>query len=333
MSKTNKRVAVLGSTAFSATDFIDLLLEEGGYDILGISRSPESGPVMLPHLRHGPDHYEFKQIHMVDEMDRVIAALDDFRPDYVVNFAAQGEVPSSFEHPEAHFRTNTLAMVELTNALRQRDWLTRYVHISTPEVYGSCAGGVSEDQPMNPSSPYAASKGAADMFMNILYKTYGFPVVWIRGTNVYGPHQQLYRIIPRTAIYIKLGRTLRLDGGGVAVKSFIHIRDSSRGTKLAMEQGEDGLIYHLAPDRGRTVREVVEMVCHKMAADFDTVVEMGPERTGQDKAYVLDSTRAETTLGWQPTISFDDGVGGVIDWINDNWAEISKMDLGYEFKA
>ncbi|HLO75653.1 MAG TPA: GDP-mannose 4,6-dehydratase [Magnetospirillum sp.] len=327
------RVAVIGSTAFSASDFIDLLLDDGRFQVLGISRSPETEPTLLPHLRHGGARYGFRQLHLVTQMAEVLAALDDFQPTYVVNYAAQGEVGSSFLHPEAHFATNTMAMVALTNALKDRTWLGRYVHISTPEIYGSCDGAVSEDQPINPSSPYAASKAAADLFTGVLHRSHGFPVTWIRATNVYGPHQQLYRIIPRTVIYSRLGRTLRLDGGGQAVKSYIHIRDVSRGTLAAMLHGLPGRVYHLSPDQGVSIRAVVESVCRLMGRDMASLVEIGPERPGQDRAYILDSSRARSELGWAPGITFEAGLKQVVEWIDRDWSRIRELDLNFNFKV
>ncbi len=327
------RIAVIGSTAFSASDFIDYVLEDRANIVLGISRSPEASPVMLPHLRHGTERYRFAQLHLVRDSDAVIAALKDFRPHYVINFAAQGEVRSSFAHPIEHFETNTLAMVRLTTALQKMEGLRRYVHISTPEVYGSSPEPVREGAAMDPSSPYAASKGAADLYLTVLHKTLGFPVTWIRASNVYGAHQQLYRIIPRTIIYHKLGKTLKLDGGGVAVKSFIHIRDISRGEYLAMTNGRAGEVYHLSPDRGLSIRHVVETICTQIGADFSKFVEVGPERPGQDAAYILDSSKARGELGWAPAIDFADGVKGVGQWIEANWDVIRNLPHEYIFSA
>jgi dTDP-glucose 4,6-dehydratase len=327
------KVAVLGSTSFSGSDFIDLLLDDPQCRVLGISRSGERHyPVFLPHMRHGTARYAFRQLHLVDDMPGVLEALDSFAPDYVVNFAAQGEVRSSFEHPEAHFNTNTLAVVRLCEALGQRTYLKKYVHISTPEVYGSCERPAKEDQPINPSSPYAASKAAADLFTGILFRTYGFPVCWVRSTNVYGPHQQLYRIMPRTVIYGRLGKVLKLDGGGRAVKSYIHIRDISRGERLVMLQGRLGAVYHLAPDEGVSIRRVVETICARLGLDFRSSVEETPERPGQDQAYLLDSSLARAELAWTPRISLDEGIGGVVDWIEKNWNAIRDLPLDYEFR-
>jgi dTDP-glucose 4,6-dehydratase len=327
-----KRVAVLASTAFSATHFIDYLLETTDCEILGISRSPEDTPCMLPHLRHGSARYRFQQCHLVTEFDAAMAALDEFKPDAVVNFAAQGEVRSSFDHPVEHFQTNSLTMVRLTDALSRRDYLQRYVHISTPEVYGACEGFVREDQALSPSSPYAASKASADMFIDILVRQRGFPAVITRATNVYGASQQLYRIIPRTMIRARTGDKLILDGGGVAKKSYIHIRDVCHGTWLCANKGEIGAIYHLGTDQSRSIRSVVETVCDQAGVDFDAMVEVGPERPGQDKVYELDSRRAKTDLGWAPIIEFSDGVGEVATWLDANWDAIRQLPSDYQFK-
>lgn len=325
------RVAVLGSTSFSASDFIDLLLDQENFEVLGISRSKEENPALIRHLNRPLDHYQFKQLHLFHDSQEILSALDDFEPDYVVNYAAQGEVRSSFDQPEAHYRTNSLANVMLMNGLRQRDYLKRFVQISTPEIYGTCEGAVTEDQAINPSSPYAASKAGADMFLSVLHKTYDFPCVITRATNVYGSYQQLYRIIPRTIIFAKTGKVLTLDGGGVAVKSYIHIRDVSIATQSVMEKGENGQIYHISPDQGISIREVVETVCRLCDQDFDEIVTVGPERPGQDKAYILDSERIRTELSWKPRIEFEQGIKEVIDWVERDWSTIQNLNLDYQF--
>lgn len=115
-------------------------------------------------------------------MRQIIELLDSFAPEYVVNFAAQSEVAPSWEHPEQWFQTNVVALAKLTNALKDRQYLKHYVHISSPEVYGNCEGKVSESAPLNPSTPYAASKVAADMYLFTLVKNFQFPLVMIRST-------------------------------------------------------------------------------------------------------------------------------------------------------
>lgn len=328
-----KTVVVLGSNSFSGSDFIDLLLEESDYTVVGISRSPEKSALFLPYKRREVSaRYRFAQLDMNREMPEIQALLAETRPAYIVNFAAQSEVAPSWEHPEQWFMTNAVAIAALSNFLKEQLWLERYVHISSPEVYGTCEGRVLEDAPLNPSTPYAASKAAGDLMLGTLFAHFSFPVVSIRATNVYGAHQQLFKIIPRSAIYLKQGRTIELHGGGHAVKSYIHIRDVSHGERLAMERGTPGEIYHLSPDGGVAVRDVVKTICDLMGKDFEQCTNTVAERLGQDRAYVIDSEKARQAWNWSSRISLEDGLRGVIDWVESGWEEMRKEPLDYIHK-
>lgn len=327
------KVAVIGSNSFSGSDFIDLLLEEGDYQVKGISRSPEKSALFLPYKKRNSADYEFHQHDLNKHMPEIIALLDSFEPEYIVNFAAQSEVAPSWDNPEQWYETNVVSLAKLTQALKDRDYLKRYVHISSPEVYGSCEGVIREDAVMNPSTPYAASKAAADLHLFTLLKNYDFPLIMIRSTNVYGAHQQLWKIIPRTAIYVKSGKKLQIHGGGVAVKSFIHISDISKGELSAMLRGDEGSLYHLSPERGYSVLEVIKMICENMSVSLDEVTEIVEERPGQDKAYIIDSSRARLELDWQPEVNIEAGVEEVIGWVESNWNEIEKSSLEYVHKA
>ena len=326
------KVVVLGSNSFSGSDFIDLLLEEGDYEVVGVSRSSEKSSVFLPYKNRNSVDFSFRQLDMNNDLPELINLLDDTEPNYIINFAAQSEVAPSWEHPEHWYETNVVSLSKMINSLKDRSYLRKYVHISSPEVYGSCEGNVFEDAPLNPSTPYAASKAAADLHLFTIRKNYDFPLTMIRSTNVYGAHQQLWKIIPRTIIYIKSGKKLQLHGGGKAVKSFIHIGDISKGELSAMLSGSTGSIYHLSPEFGYSVREVVGMICEKMSVEFSEVVETVEERPGQDTAYVIDSMKARTEFDWRPRVSMEDGITGVVSWINANWEEIKNLTLDYIHK-
>ena len=323
------RIAVLGSNSFSGSDFIALLLEQGQHDVLGISRAAEKGPLFLPYLARDRSRFRFVQADLNRDMPALLAALDAFRPEWIVNFAAQSEVGPSWHNPDHWFETNTVALARLINHLKGCDYLERYLHVSSPEVYGTCVGTVYEDAPLNPSTPYAASKAAADLLLFTYFKNQGLPLFMVRATNVYGPHQQLFKIIPRSAIYLRQERKISLHGGGVAVKSYIHIRDVSRGELRILEAGRPGEIYHLSPDRGYAVREIVRKLCDLARVSFDTAVESAPERLGQDAAYVINSDKARTELRWRPTISIDDGLAQVDAWVQTNWAAFQNEPLDY----
>jgi len=317
------KIAVIGSNSFSGSDFIDLAVREGHWAI-GISRSPRKSKLFIPWT-----NYAFYQMDLNKDMEELLGLLDGFEPSWVINFAAQSEVAPSWEHPEHWFQTNVVALARLTNALKDRVYLKRYVHVSSPEVYGTCEGGIVESAPLNPSTPYAVSKAAADLFLATLVKNYNFPLITIRSTNVYGAYQQLWKIIPRTVIYLKTGKMIQLHGGGKAIKSYIHITDISRGELAAMEKGQLGGIYHLSPDRGYAVCDVVRTICELMGYDFEASTVSVGERLGQDAAYVIDSTKARKELGWHPAVSLEEGLAEVIEWVEGNWEEIQQQPLEY----
>jgi dTDP-glucose 4,6-dehydratase len=285
------------------------------------ANNPDNGP--------DPQRYQFLQADLNRDMPRITAALDAFAPRYIVNFAAQSEVAPSWEHPQQWFQTNTVALARLIDHLKDRPYLERYVHISSPEVYGTCRGTVGEAAPLNPSTPYAASKAAADLLLSTYAAHFDFPLVTVRATNVYGAGQQLFKIIPRSIIYGLLDRVISLHGGGHAVKSYIHIRDVSRGELAVMQRGRTGEIYHLAPTGGIAVRDVVRTICDSLERKFEAATEMVDQRLGQDAAYVIDATKAREELDWQPRIAFQDGIAETIDWIHQYWPIIREQPLHY----
>ena len=250
----------------------------------------------------------------------------------IVNFAAQSEVAPSWENPWDWYRTNVVALSRLTHRLVGKDWLRKYVHISSPEVYGTTEGTVTEDAPLDPSTPYAASKAAADLHLLTLVKNFDFPLAWVRATNVYGAGQQVFKIIPRSFIRLRQGETIELHGGGRAVKSYIHIRDVSRGElAIALSDGAGGG-FHLSPDTGVEVREVVRRIRELAGEDFDQKTASTEERLGQDRAYVISSERARRELGWAPRVSLDEGLAEVGKWIDASWEEIASLPHEYVHK-
>ena len=329
-----KKVVVLGANSFSGQDFVDLLLDDPAYQVIGVSRSPERSSTFLRYKsRNDLSRYRYYQLDLNRDMAEINKLLDSERPELIVNFAAQSEVAPSWEHPQHWFQTNCVALSRLVNHLRRQDYLQKYLHVSSPEAYGACVGQVTENAQLNPSTPYAASKAAADMLLAVYHRQYDFPLLTVRATNVYGARQQLFKIIPRSVIYIKLGRKIQLHGGGTAVKSYIHIRDVSRGERAILERGEVGQIYNLSPSEGIAIRDVVEQISHCMGVHLEDVTETVAERPGQDAAYVIDSAKARQAFGWSDQINFTEGLAEVVDWVEDHWADISQQSLVYRHAA
>ncbi len=331
-SPSKERFAVIGSNSFSAAAFVARALADGA-EVLGISRSAELDPVFLPYRWAPHDRFRFLQLDLNQHSDSVAENLERFRPHYVVNFAAQGMVPQSWNHPEQWLETNGVAMVRLHDRLRKIEGLIRYVHLSTPEVYGSTDGLVTEETPYNPSTPYAVSKACADMSLQAFHGAYGFPAILARPSNYCGPGQQLYRIIPRTILYILNGKTLRLEGGGKAIRSFLNARCAADGLIRMAREGRNGEAYHLATDQNTTIRELVEQVCVRMGKSLEECTEVAPDRLVQDKAYLLDCGKAKRELDWSPTVALEETLDETIRWVKDNLDTLMRQDQEYVHKV
>lgn len=274
----------------------------------------------------------FEQVDINHDLDALDALLKREKPTHVVNFAAQSMVGQSWDHPDDWMRTNVVSTVRLHNLLRAYNGLERYVHVTTPEVYGSTEGWVREDCPYAPSTPYAVSRAAGDMSLKTYTDNFGFPAVSTRAANVYGPGQQLYRIVPRTIYAVTAGQKLRLDGGGKSVRVFIHMTDVSDATLKVALHGATGHCYHISGYELISIRELVEMVLEALGASFENHVEMGPERPGKDTAYMLDTFKIRTELGWRDKISLREGVEDTIAWAKRFEAVLPDLPSQYVHK-
>ncbi len=241
-------------------------------------------------------------------------------------------VAESWLNPDHWYMTNVVSTVRLHEALRKMPFLKRYVHVSTPEVYGSTSGDVTEAAPFNPSTPYAVSRAAADMNLRIFHQHYGFPVVYTRAANVFGPGQQLYRIIPRTILCIRSGVKLMLHGGGASERSFIHIDDVSDATLRIATGGRDGEAYHISTPRQISIRALVELICARMGTTIDQVAEVVGERAGKDAAYWLNSDKLRGELGWRDQVSLEQGIDQTIAWVDQNLTALQALPQSYIHK-
>ena len=323
---------ILGSNCFSGSSCAAHLLQRD-YDVIGISRSPEPPDFMLPHKWVPHERFRFHQLDLNHDGDEIVRIIADERPAYILCFAAQGMVAASWKAPADWFATNTLAMVRLHEQIRSFDFIKKYVHVSTPEVYGDTTGSVDETAQYNPSTPYAVSKAACDLSLLSFYRAYDFPCVITRAATVCGPGQQLYRIIPRTIISILKGEKLRLEGGGKAIRSFVHISDISDATLLCALKGRAGEIYHFSVRDSVSICDLVRKICLELDAEFERHVEMAPPRLGEDAAYQLDYRKAREQLGWQPHLTVEEAIRDTIVWIQDNWQDIARCPLDYVHKA
>ncbi|MEQ8507677.1 MAG: GDP-mannose 4,6-dehydratase [Rhodospirillaceae bacterium] len=327
------KALVLGSNSFSGATFVSHLLEQG-LCVFGASRSPEPHDAFLPYKWNKKSgDFQFHQLDINKDLDAIEALIRQEKITHVINFAAQGMVAESWRQPEQWFMTNTVSTIKFHNCIRKFDFLERYLHVTTPEVYGSTENFIDETTPFNPSTPYAVSRAAADMSLKSFYDAYEFPVLSTRAANVFGPGQQLYRIIPRTILFCKLGKKLQLHGGGTSERSFIHMNDVARGTFKILMHGSIGETYHISTDDIISIRALVEMICERMGINFNDAVEVADERLGKDASYQLSSSKLRTELNWTDKILLEDGISETIAWVEQWLDDLTHQPHDYIHKA
>jgi dTDP-glucose 4,6-dehydratase len=327
-----QRFIVLGSNSFSGATFVDYLAE-AGYDVTATSRSHQPHDALLPYKwEKRPGLVRFERIDINHDLDELAALMRRERFSHVINFAAQSMVGQSWDNPDDWMMTNVVSTVRLHVLLRGLEFLERYIHVTTPEVYGSTEGWVRENTPFNPSTPYAVSRAAADMSVKTFVDTWSFPAISTRAANVYGPGQQLYRVIPRTVYAAMTGDKLKLDGGGSSQRAFVHMRDTCAATLEIALRGKPGETYHISGYELISIRQLVEMILRKLDKSFEECVEFGPERPGKDAAYMLDSFKLRTELGWRDRLTLDEGIDDVIAWAGRFRADLPILRTSYHHK-
>jgi dTDP-glucose 4,6-dehydratase len=328
-----QKTLVIGSNSFSGSSFCSYMLDQG-FDVYGVSRSQPPHDVMLPYKwGEKKGQFTFTQIDLNHDLDEFESLMRQHKFSTVFNFAAQSMVGESWDKPDDWMQTNVVSMAKLAQRLRHMDFIDKYVHVTTPEVYGSTDGWIKEDTPFNPSTPYAVSRAAGDMLLKIYQESFDIPVVSTRAANVYGPGQQLYRIIPRTIFFLLTGKKLQLHGNGESTRSFIHMDDVSSATLKIAQFGSVGETYHISTSRIISIRELVEMICVILGKTFADHVDIAPERLGKDSAYWLDSSKLKSELSWSDLISLETGIETSISWVTNNLNILSKQPLIYIHKS
>ena len=320
---------VIGSNSFSGASFVKHILSLG-HEVLGASRSSQVNEVFLPYKWiEERKNFEFKEIDLNYDVDKLIRWIKKKKPTHIVNFAAQGMVAQSWESPEDWYQTNILSQVKLHDRLRKLDFLEKYVHVTTPEVYGSTDGWIKENFYFSPTTPYAVSRASCDLHLKSFFKAYNFPVTFTRAANVYGPGQQLYRIVPRAILFSLLGKKLELHGGGVSVRSFIHIDDVADATlKIALD-GVIGETYHISTTSTVSIRSLVEKICDLTEVDFKDLVVETEERLGKDQSYLLESGKIRKELNWSDDINLENGLNSTLSWVKTNLATLRSLPFDY----
>ena len=327
------RIVIIGGNSFSGAHFAARALDDG-HSVLGISRSSEPHKAFLPRLwkEKLSGQYEFLQADLNKDLVLISGEMRNFNPEIVVNFAAQSMVGQSWDFPQHWYLTNVVSLSALVSVLHDLPSLVKYVHVTTPEVYGSTSDWITENDSFSPSTPYAVSRAAGDWHLLAMHKATGFPVVFTRAANVYGPGQQLYRIVPKTVLSARLSRELPLHGGGASRRSFIHINDVADATLKITQHGETGRTYHISTNELISIRDLVIRTFELADVDSMHLLASTQDRLGKDSGYFLDSSRLRDEIGWEPRIELDEGLTSVITWVDKYLDRLAAMPTEYIHK-
>jgi dTDP-glucose 4,6-dehydratase len=329
---TSSPILVLASNSFSGSSFVDHLLT-AGYKVIGVSRSAETPSIFALYKNHkNYENFIFKQADLNKDLNVISEIVIKHQIEYIFNFAAQSMVAQSWDSPEDWYQTNVVSLSLLGNLLVKEKSIKKFVNFTTPEVYGSTSGWLKESFNFAPSTPYAVSRAAGDWHLKCLFENYGFPVIFTRAANVYGPGQQLYRIIPRTILSALTGQKLPLHGGGKSIRSFIHIDDVSTALETIMKSGVNGDSYHISTNEMISIFELVQSLADLLKVDVEELVELGPERPGKDFAYQLSSEKIRDELGWVDKIDLNAGLASTLGWAKLNLDILRDLPINYQHK-
>jgi dTDP-glucose 4,6-dehydratase len=328
--ETVLRLLVTGGAGFIGSNFIRLILRERpGWEIVNFDLLTYAGNLQsLEDISESPC-YRFIKGDIGDPAD-VAEAIKD-RIDTIVNFAAETHVDKSLYEPAKFLKTNVLGTGVLLEAARKAN-IAKFVQISSDEVYGSIdTGKACENDPLRPSSPYAASKASADLLASSFFKTHALPVIITRSSNNYGPYQFPEKIIPFFITEASCGRHLPLYGNGANIRDWLHVEDNCRAILTVIEKGTPGEIYNVGGgnqiDNLSLTRKLLTIL-----GKPESLIQYVEDRPGHDLRYAIDDSRIRA-LGWTPKIGFDEGLKLTVQWYlsHESWWQniLSGEHLGF----
>ncbi|MEA2373797.1 MAG: dTDP-glucose 4,6-dehydratase [Thermoleophilaceae bacterium] len=307
-----------GAAGFIGSAYVRVLVEERDDDVVVLDKLTYAG--RRENLEDVESRIEFVE-GAIEDRDVVRGAMEGCEA--VVNFAAESHVDRSISDQDAFARTHVIGTGVLLDAARAHG-VARYVQVSTDEVYGSIdSGSFTEASPLNPSSPYSATKAAGDLLVSAHFHTYGTETVICRGSNNYGPRQYPEKLIPLCVLNALAGDSLPVYGDGLQVRNWLYMEDFARAIDLVLRDGRPGEVYNVGgPDEAPNI-ELVRRILDLTGRD-ETLIEHVTDRPGHDRRYSLSSGKVRE-LGWQPRTQLADGLPRTVEWYRDNewwWSPI-----------
>ncbi len=319
-----ENILVTGGAGFIGGNFVQYMAATyPNYHIYNLDALTYAGDLTKHQNIENNENYSFVHMDIADRQ-AVESLFERVDFSYIVHFAAESHVDRSITEPEIFIRTNVLGTQVLLEAAKRAD-IKKFVHVSTDEVYGELDFNpdtfFTEETPLQPSSPYSASKASSDLLVRAYHETYGLPVNITRCSNNYGPFHFPEKLIPLTISRVLNNQNVPVYGDGKNVRDWLHVHDHCTAIDLVMHSGKNGDVYNIGGHNEQTNLQVVQTIIHALEKS-ENLIEFVEDRLGHDKRYAIDPTKIEQ-LGWKPVYNFETGIAQTIKWFveNKNWWE------------
>lgn len=337
-----KNYLITGGAGFIGSNFIHYMLDKySDINIICLDSLTYAGN--LENLKDIENNCRFNFLqYSITDRENIIKTLADYNIDCVINFAAETHVDRSIADPDIFIKTNILGTSTLLNAVK-KEWSTlsgfrvgkKFLQVSTDEVYGSLgtAGYFTESTPLDPHSPYSASKASADMIVKAYYDTYGMPINITRCSNNYGPYQFPEKLIPLVINNCLNKKLIPVYGDGLNVRDWLYVVDHCRAIDIVLQNGKAGEIYNIGGNNERTNIHIVRTIINYIHENVDSSVDDNliryiEDRKGHDRRYAIDSSKIKNDLSWKPKTAFEDGIKKTIQWYLDNKEWMDNVTSG-----
>ena len=312
-----KKMLITGGAGFIGSNFIHYILSKyNDYQVINLDKLTYAAN--LDNLKDIEDNKNYRFIHGdIADQEFIFKLFENEKFDIVINFAAESHVDNSILNPQIFTITNILGTQVLLDACRKYN-IKRFHQVSTDEVYGELPLDdnsilFTEKTPLNPSSPYSASKASADMLVKSYYRTYSLPITISRCSNNYGPYQHLEKLIPLMISKAINNDNLPVYGNGLNVRDWLHVYDHCTAIDLIIHEGKIGEIYNIGGNNEKSNIDVVKIILKELGKS-EKLIKYVNDRPGHDLRYAIDSTKIKTSLNWKPVYSFEKGIQDTIKW-------------------
>lgn len=305
---------VTGGAGFIGSEFVSQIALDPIVQVTVLDSLTYAGDIR--NLESCNDIIDFVKID-IRNLQELDSLFEKKKFTHVLHFAAESHVDNSISNPGLFAETNVLGTLNLLQVSKKYS-IERFLHVSTDEVYGSIEEGFStENSPLNPSSPYSASKAAAEHFVFSYLHTFDLPVLMVRCSNNYGPRQFPEKLIPHFISRLQKNESVPVYGDGKNIREWMHVSDCARGIALVLEKGKIGDIYNISSGIFRENLEVTRMLVNMMGKGPE-LISFVEDRKGHDFRYAIDSSKIRKELGWEPKVQLEEGLKETVRWFTEN---------------